>query len=196
MQKIPTLFLRNFDVKPVVITDEVNPECQWVLDGEGQATEKYDGTCCLMRGGLLYRRYNYKRGREPSDGWIPAQPSSDETGNWPGWILVDFRNPADKWHLDALAYCVANGIGLADGTYELVGPKVNSNPYGQNEHHLWWHGADYILIAPLTFEGIRTSLEHLPVEGVVWHHEDGRMAKLKRKDFGFDWPKKRGESGQ
>ena len=26
------------------------------------------------------------------------------------------------------------------------------------------------------------------VEGIVWHHPDGRMVKIKRKDFGFKWP--------
>ena len=26
------------------------------------------------------------------------------------------------------------------------------------------------------------------LEGVVWHHPDGRMVKIKRKDFGYKWP--------
>jgi len=195
MQKIPTLFVRDFTVRPARITDVVTEGCQWVLDGEGQSSEKYDGTCCLYQGGFLYRRYNYKRGRTPSDGWIPAQPEPDDQGNWPGWILVDYNNPADKWHLEAAAHWVANELDPDEGTYELVGPKINGNPYGMREHSLWRHGADFILIAPLTFDGIRSSLEQLPMEGVVWHHEDGRMAKLKRKDFGFEWPKPRGGNG-
>lgn len=25
------------------------------------------------------------------------------------------------------------------------------------------------------------------IEGLVWHHDDGRMAKIKRRDFGLKW---------
>ena len=28
----------------------------------------------------------------------------------------------------------------------------------------------------------------LDIEGIVWHHPDGRMAKIKRRDFGLSWP--------
>jgi hypothetical protein len=192
MQSIPTLFIRDYNTRPAKITDTVTEGCQWVLDGEGFASEKLDGTCCMMRGGFLYRRYAYKKGRTPSDGWIPAQPEPREDGNWPGWILVDLKNPADKWHLDALAYCVMNGIELDEGTYELVGLKVNGNPYGLKDHRLWRHGVDLILSCPRDFNGLRSFLEEVPMEGIVWHHEDGRMAKLKRRDFGFEWPKERG----
>ena len=33
------------------------------------------------------------------------------------------------------------------------------------------------------FDALRQWLEHRPIEGVVWHHQDGRMVKLKRSDF-------------
>ena len=26
------------------------------------------------------------------------------------------------------------------------------------------------------------------LEGIVWHHPNGRMAKVKRRDFGHPWP--------
>lgn len=146
----------------------------------------------MWRGGFLYRRYNYKEGRRPKDGWIPAQPEPDENGNWPGWVLIDPKNPADKWHLDALAHYVADGIVLSEGTYELVGPKINKNPYSLDKHELWRHGADELPSFPRDFLNMRAWLEQIPIEGVVWHHEDGRMAKLKRRDFGFSWPKERG----
>jgi hypothetical protein len=29
------------------------------------------------------------------------------------------------------------------------------------------------------------------IEGIVWHHQDGRMAKIKRRDFGYPWPPER-----
>ena len=39
MKKIPTIYLRDPDDRAHV-TDEVNAECQWVLDGEGVPTRK------------------------------------------------------------------------------------------------------------------------------------------------------------
>ena len=33
MKKIPTLFLRDHDDPRHPLTDVVNPECQWVIDG-------------------------------------------------------------------------------------------------------------------------------------------------------------------
>ena len=26
------------------------------------------------------------------------------------------------------------------------------------------------------------------IEGIVWHHPDGRMVKIKARDFGLPWP--------
>jgi hypothetical protein len=37
-------------------TRESNPGCQWVFDGEGVATRKYDGACCMVRDSKLYKR--------------------------------------------------------------------------------------------------------------------------------------------
>lgn len=37
--------------------------------------------------------------------------------------------------------------------------------------------------APRDWEGLREWLRDRPFEGIVWHHPDGRMAKLKRRDF-------------
>ena len=47
MKKIPTLFERQFDNHKVVgITPNVHEGMEWVLRGEGVATEKIDGSCC------------------------------------------------------------------------------------------------------------------------------------------------------
>ena len=45
--------MRNFETDRLV-RDEVNPECRWVTEGEGTATRKYDGTCCLIKDGVFY----------------------------------------------------------------------------------------------------------------------------------------------
>jgi len=47
MNKIPTLFRRDPDDRKHILP-EGEPACQWVLDGEGTPTRKYDGTCVLL----------------------------------------------------------------------------------------------------------------------------------------------------
>ena len=43
---------------------------------------------------------------------------------------------------------------------------------------------------PWHYGGIRDYLADTPVEGIVWHHhQDGRMAKIKARDFGIRWPR-------
>lgn len=87
-----------------------------------------------------------------------------------------------------------------DGTYELVGPKVEGNPYELKAHHLWKHGKmtfkdfnDKVQINDVSrnFDELRAWFqENDAVEGIVWHHSDGRMVKIKRRDFGLPWPVK------
>jgi hypothetical protein len=55
MKKTPTIFKRNPENMKQIL-NEHNPKCDWVFNGEGIATRKYDGTCCLVRNGILYKR--------------------------------------------------------------------------------------------------------------------------------------------
>ena len=58
MKKIPTLFERVFENhRKVGINNKVAPGMEWLLAGEGIATEKIDGSCCAVIGGVFYRRY-------------------------------------------------------------------------------------------------------------------------------------------
>lgn len=182
MKKIPSVFQRNYKTDRL-IRDEVVPGCEWVLNGEGVATVKWDGTACMVRHGVLYKRYDAKKGKTPPEGWEPCEEAPDEnTGHWPGWMPIG-GEPEDKWHREAFL-----GRGLEDGTYELVGYKVQGNPHNLPCTLLWRHGTMVLDEFPRTFEGMRQFLKGRDVEGVVFHHPDGRMAKVKRKDFGFEWP--------
>ena len=61
MKKIPTLFKRNYINHCVVETlNEVTEGMEWVLNGEGIATVKIDGSCCAVIDGIFYRRYDAK----------------------------------------------------------------------------------------------------------------------------------------
>lgn len=99
----------------------------------------------------------------------------------------------DKYHLEGWANSNKYAFDLLDGTYELVGPKVQSNPDRFSSHMLVPHGT-YILndLTDLSFEGIKEYLNTHNYEGIVFHHKntltDGRMCKIRRKDFGLKWP--------
>jgi hypothetical protein len=208
MQKIPSLFKRDYEGTRQVY-DEVVPGCEWVLAGEGVATVKWDGTCCRVDAeGRLWKRYDrkptraaYRRGKpyqsaedfKPApDGWEAAEPAPNlHTGHWPGWVPVG-DGPEDKWHRAGFAYARAMGDPLQPGTYELVGPKVNGGPHWDawpNQHTLVRHGQMHTWADPRTFGEALDYLQREPtMEGIVWHHPDGRMAKIKRRDFGLPWP--------
>lgn len=184
MKKIISLFQRNYDGDRLV-RDEIVPGSEWVIAGEGIATEKYDGTCCMVRDGRLYKRYDAKHGKTPPPGFEPAQDYDPVTGHMPGWIAVG-DGPDDQWHREAYS----NSDALPDGTYELIGPKIQGNPYGWKTHFLLRHGARELPDAPRDYTGLRAYFLEELIEGIVWHHPDGRMVKLKRRDLGLPWPMK------
>lgn len=177
MKKIPTLFERGDNH---FVTRAVTPNCSWVIRGEGVATRKFDGTCCLIRGGVLYARREV-HGSDPLPAGFELVERDPRTKKRFGWVPVDDA-PQWKWHHAAL-----EGKNLADfqdGTYELIGPKVQGNPEGVASHELVPHGCLRLSNVPLSFDGLAAYFGQRPeMEGIVWHHPDGRMCKIKRRDF-------------
>jgi hypothetical protein len=191
MKKIISLFQRNYDTNNYV-RDEVTLGAEWVLEGKGIATRKWDGTCCMVKGGVLYKRYDAKTftvnkatqekipwNRKPPEGFIPAQDADPITGHWPGWLAVSETDSSDRWHREAFTKW------HPDGTYELCGPKVNGNRDAFLKHVLILHGVDTLPDCPRNFDGIKAFLGPLEIEGIVFHHSDGRMVKIKRRDFDY-----------
>lgn len=182
MEKIISLFQRNHDGDRLV-RDEVTPGVEWVTHGEGVATQKFDGTCCLISLGVLYKRYEVKRGKTSPDNFESASSVDPNTGKQQGWVPVG-DGPEDKYHREAFQ-------GQANGTYELCGPKVQGNPEQLKSHVLLRHG-DVMANSPLlqsvvprSFNELAAYFEGVNIEGIVWHHSDGRMVKIKAKDFGI-----------
>lgn len=190
MKKIPTLFKREFaNHKVVGITDEVTPGMEWVLEGEGEATVKFDGACCAIIDGRFYKRFDAKKGRKVPEGAIPCCEPDPITGHHPHWVKVDACNPADKWFIEAYKNTKFNEP-LEDGTYEAIGVHFQGNPYGVNEDMLIRHGRVKTLLMDRSFEGIRRYLEHIEIEGIVFWKDGEPRCKIKRSDFGFEWPVK------
>ena len=204
MKKIISLFKRNYKGNHLVY-DEVVPGAEWVIAGEGVATVKYDGTCCMVRDGKLYKRYDRKltkgaaKCKRRDKDFVPTvehfkpAPANWEaaelepnvhTGHWPGWLPVG-DGPEDKWHREAWENHFYTSGGY---TCELVGPKMQGNPYQMDSHRLIMHSEKFTNQPPRDFKGIRRYLLNHHCEGIVWHHPDGRMVKIKRRDFGLPWP--------
>lgn len=203
MKKIPTLFEREFENHHVVrILDKVTPGFEWVLDGEGIATIKYDGSCCAIIDGKFYVRYDAKAGRKPPEGAIPCCDPDPVTGHWPHWIEVDIPNPQKDYKWFAEAYKNTFGLGNIvpqNATYEALGPHFNSNPYHMNQDCLIMHGKikldEDVFPDALgngngkrTFEGIKRYLKETEIEGLVFWKDGEPQCKIKRRDFGFEWP--------
>lgn len=195
MKKIPTLFVRPEGNKLVV--PEVREGCEWVINGEGVATVKWDGSCCMVRDGKLYARYQAKTAPTPeyaaAIGFIPINDDGQD-GHRHGWRLVD-NGPADQYHREAWANRTKGAV-YDNWTYELVGPKLQGNPHKLNRHELWTHGIEFTgnEYPPHTFEELRAWLIEHYVEGIVWWRDinnlDCDKVKIKRRDFGLPWPVK------
>lgn len=186
MKKIPTLFKREFEGHRIVgITDEITPGCEEAFL-HGEATLKVDGSCCAIIDGTFYKRYDAKMGKKVPEGAIPCCLPDPVTGHWPHWVRVDEDNPADKWFFTALLNRCRGGYP-GDGTYEAVGPHFNGNPHNIPIDILERHGAHKIDIKR-DFESVKYYLEHNNVEGIVFWFNGEPVCKIKRSDFGFEWP--------
>lgn len=162
MKKIPTLFERVFENhRKVGILPNVTIGMEWVLEGEGVATEKMDGSCCAIIDGVFYKRYDAKRGK------------------------VNPHDRGDMWHM--VAYQNSNGDTLPDGTYEVIGPHFRNNPHGLEKDILVKHGEKELTDVPRSFEGIKEYLKEHYIEGIVFWKDGEPRCKIKRSDFGFEW---------
>jgi hypothetical protein len=191
VQKIPTLFVRNEEDRRYV-TDVVTPGCEWVLTGEGRATRKFDGTCVMLDDhGDWWARREVKPGKSAPPNFV-AVAFDNVTGKTVGWEPVE-QSAFAKYHAEAVENIESIGDDERDvpwttGTFELVGPKVNGNPEKRAEHTLIRHSlAEPLALTDRSFAELRRILlflnEKYGYEGVVFHHEDGRMVKLKARDF-------------
>lgn len=181
MKKISTLFIKDPNDLGKVI-NEINPENEWVVSEEGvKATRKFDGTSCAIINGELYKRYDVKKGKSVPENAIPCQEPDEITGHWPHWIKCDRNDNSNKYHFEAFD----NRTEWKDGTYELCGPKIQGNPEGLSSHYLVLHGKHEITLGSLEFNFIKEFLTHSNIEGIVFHHTDGRMCKIRKSDFGI-----------
>jgi hypothetical protein len=132
----------------------------------------------MIKGGKLFKRREVHRPKAIPEGFIEEQFDIN-TGKRFGWMPVDCEDNQDRYHSEAF-------IGQPDGTYELVGPKIQGNKEGFDVHVLLPHSEATVFVdCPRSFNLLRSWLATIDIEGIVFHHPDGRMAKIKKRDFGL-----------
>ena len=193
MKKIPTMFVRNPENMSRIL-DQPHPDCLWVFAGEGVATRKWDGTCIrLDGGGNWWARREVKPGRTEPAGFVPIE-TDENTGKTVGWEPI-YQSAFVKFWDEAWQRQRDSGAEIRPGTFELVGPKINGNPDRFDHHRLIEHG--WTKLSHREFlNGVGRSYDELQrfflhdrpdslahIEGIVYHHPDGRMAKIKARDF-------------
>jgi hypothetical protein len=180
MKKIPTIFERDWNGDRSRVIDKLVVDEGWLIGA--MPMRKYDGTSCLILSGSLWKRRELKKGQViPAD--FDIADIDDETGKVVGWVPVG-DGPEDTWH--RMAFSAAPRDDWRDGTYELCGPKVQGNPERLSSHELIRHAAAQSFgDVPIDFDGLNAWLAERDIEGLVFHHPDGRMAKIKKRDFGL-----------
>lgn len=190
MRKIPMLFERENGFA----IDKINPKCAWVFEFRSIPRQKWDGTCMKLDSDGWWSRREVRSSKKTPESFV-LEERDDKTGHSFGWIPYEessFVKVADEAMQKApLSHTLFRFSREYDyGTYELIGPKVNGNPEKLKEHRLMPHKdspivADLSIFDPdeLNFELLKNIITSLPMEGVVWYGDDGKRAKLRRKDF-------------
>lgn len=166
---------------------------------------KIDGTSVLINNGEPYARYDAKLiinkyGKKifltKEDvlkkipiGAIPCQEPDKKSGHWPHWVLATRTNPQYQYILEAYD----NLIDIIDGTYECIGPKLQSNPHNEEKHFLIPHNSkqlkyeiDFIEMNKNPYEYFKELFKDFPYEGLVAYNKNNEpIGKIRRSDFGY-----------
>lgn len=133
----------------------------------------------MFDGAEWWARREVKPGKQAPENFQPVE-HDETTGKTVGWEPMS-QSAFAKWH----------GAAWASAEWPA---DHNGNPEGFDRHVLIRHAdaeqiqsgwySDYEGKPGTTYDGLRSLLsKSFPFEGIVWHHPDGRMAKLKRRDF-------------
>jgi len=188
MQKIPTIFNRNWEGNRKIIDQLLIPD----FDFENAiATEKLDG----MNVRVTVRNHTVVRlekRRNPSK----IQKKNGIVDPW--YVDANVEAKEDAYLFDAVKSNDFSEVPDGEWSAEALGEKIQGNPLNLLGHKL------FIFSLPawrekVVFENVPTGFEELKewlpkqksifgndcgIEGIVWHNlNSGLMCKIKTKDF-------------
>jgi len=111
-----------------------------------------------------------------------------------GWYVdAEEGRPEDRWIFEAVRGTDVAGWPDGEHSAEALGQGIQGNALGLPAHLCVPFNLEVPVYqdVPRSFDGLRAFLEKLEsrfhpghlAEGIVFHHPDGRRAKIKRKDF-------------
>ncbi len=186
MRKILTIFDRNWETNR-----KVNEKLIVDFDFKNAvATEKLDG----MNIRLTIRQHTVVRvekRRNPSK--IQKQKGITE----PWYVDAIESAPEDKWIYDAVKNTNFSDVSDGEWSGEALGKNIQGNPLNLEHNQVFlfsypkWRERIVLKNVPTTFDALRDYLKNqkslignkAPIEGIVWHHINGDMVKIKCKDF-------------
>lgn len=157
---------------------------------EAIATEKLDGMNIrvTVRNGTVVR---VEKRRNPSK----TQKQNDITEPW--YVDADELNSQDKWIFDAVKNTDFTKVIDGEWSAEAIGKNIQGNPLNLTNNQVFifslpeWRKQITLPDVPIEFDEIKAYLDtkkslignNTLIEGIVWHHPNGNMVKIKRKDF-------------
>jgi hypothetical protein len=183
MKKIPTIFKRDMTNNGKILNE-------YTVDAIGlalaTATEKIDGmnVRVTVRNGTSVR---LEKRRNPSK-------LEKAKGIVEPWYTDASMSAEDKHLQEALAHTDLSAVPDGEWSGEAVGPNIQGNPLKLMLTRIVFFSLGQCPTfenVPTTYDGLRDWLKHQKskigvdcgIEGIVWHYKDGRMAKIKTKDF-------------
>ena len=186
MKKILTIFDRNWESDR-----KVNPKL--IVDfnfAEAIATEKLDG----MNIRLTIRKGTVVRVEKRRN---PTQLQKGEGIFEPWYVDAQESDTQDKWIFDAVRNTDFSTVVDGEWSGEAIGKNIQGNPLNLENNQVFlfslpdWKAKITLVDVPNNFDEMAAYLKNRKsvigndalIEGIVWHHPNGEMVKIKRKDF-------------
>lgn len=192
MKKIKRIFKADPENRSLV-TKEINEGMEWVFNGNSYPRWKRNGLPCAIIKGVFYKRLQV----DSLSGLVPDNAIKVDEDKFTNkiiyWVPI-LNTPENKYFLEALErfkqdhkFWLDNLGGLADGTYELCGPKIQGNKENLSKHILLPHNSVPVhWDVEVTYDNLKEYFMKYPrVEGFVFYHkmDSSLMGKIRRKDF-------------
>lgn len=182
MKKIQTIFDRDWKGNRGVI-DKLIVDFDF---SKAKATEKVDGTNIR----ITVRNKNLVRVEKRCN---PSKRQKAMGIEEPWYVDADANDPQDKWIFNAVADRTLEDVPDGEWSAEAFGKNIQGNPLGMDRNTMMIFSLDEAPVfddCPNTYGELK---EWLPsqhskigigiIEGIVWHGENGKMVKIKNKDF-------------